>query len=184
MTRLSKVVFPWLQMLLISAGLLWSKQSYAADEYIPLAVSVNTADKGEYFVVLRDKKSILIANKDIDALGIVNVVASENIEGQDYVALDKYPTDIKYAIDLNTLKLNLNVTPHHLKKFTKNLAAETLININPFRIESAYLNASANARGVDDNSYRTLEFPLEAVVITWCFKRILPIYGKISISSL
>jgi len=136
----------------------------AEDELIPLSIVVNTAEKGDYFVVLRDRIDILINNADMNLLGLIGISADEVMDGKKYINLSRHTDKLKYRINRKSLTLNLDVKPKYLQKYSRDLASEHSVSRNPFIIDSAFLNASANIRGVDDKSYRAIEFPLETVV--------------------
>ncbi|MDX1810566.1 MAG: fimbria/pilus outer membrane usher protein [Gammaproteobacteria bacterium] len=136
----------------------------AADELIPLSISVNTELKGDFFVILRDGFEVLINREDIATLGLIDSGKSEKINEKFYNSLEEYREGLIYRIDLQTLTLELDVAPPYLQRNTRSLAKEAVVKSNPFKIDSAFLNASANARGVNDKSYEAKEFPLELVV--------------------
>lgn len=137
---------------------------YGDDELIPLSVDVNTENKGDYIVVLRDQVSILISLTDLNSLGMIPLDHTDIIDDIKYLDLDTLDSHIEYRIDHDLLILQLDVNPKLLKKTRRNLVQKTVVKSNPLVIDSAFLNASAHVRGVEDKSYRAIEFPLEGVV--------------------
>ena len=142
-----------------------------SEQIVPIKIFVNTADKGEYFIVL-DKRDVLISAQDFAELGVKLSGKIKVLEGQKYLSLGNLSPRLTYKLDENTLSLNLEVDPRYLQKNQLDLTENRLRENTALGIDSAFLNYAFIHRGTSNRGLETFELPLDGVISAhdWLFQ--------------
>lgn len=113
-----------------------------------VTLHVNTVDQGETVVVLR-APDIFIPVSVLAAAGVHDFKGERvTLMGKEYVSLSSLEPDVKFAFDIDALKLDITVAPQRLASVAKDLAPARPANITYASSRTAYLNyALSDATG-------------------------------------
>lgn len=135
-------------------------------EPIPLRLYLNTADHGEYILMLGPQGELWVPEEAFNDMGIVAPVNMRDLEGGRYVSLKELTPAVQYLMDPVRATLYMQADPAWLRKRSVDLQAGSRRHAAPpaLWLDSAFVNYGLNYYATESNGPRAIEVPLETVV--------------------